>query len=42
MSNKEFEKFLQTGNISDYLKYKKTKNNEEKYGNKGRNNRKSN
>lgn len=30
MSNKDFENFMKTGSIKDYLKYKKQKQQEEK------------
>lgn len=42
MSNKDFENFIKTGSIKDYLKYAKNKKNEAKYGSKGRDSNQSN
>lgn len=39
MSNKDFENFIKTGNIKDYLKYKKKITSGGKNGVKGRNSR---
>ena len=42
MNNKDFENFIKTGSIKDYLKYKSKQKNGDNNGAKGRDSNKSN